>query len=65
MGNWFAVGVREKQREATRFRKEELSCPPVLLIKSITTRGGSFPVSEGPKRRENGKGGKSKENTLG
>lgn len=65
MGNWFAVGGREKQREATRFRKEELCCTPVLLIKSITMRGGSLPGSEGPKRRENCKRGGSQENIFG
>lgn len=65
MGNWFAVGVREKQREVTGFRKEELPCPSVLLIKSIIMRGVPLPVSEGLKNRENGKRGKSKENILG
>lgn len=36
MRNWFAVGVKERQSDATQFRKEELCCPYILPIKSIT-----------------------------
>lgn len=46
MRNWLAVGVRERQRDATPFRKEELCCPQFLPIKSITMKGSSLPISE-------------------